>query len=306
MVTTVTLQVFSGRPNPHVVLSSEAEEELTKRLRRLSKVVRQRVQDRRPFGIGVLRATRSNRSQMLCDGALVELTAYPFSYADSEKIYDLLLGAFPDSVVPRALKRRMKALAGSTPLAFTTKGSYKRCKPNPAVDARPFDLNWGTVGYNHQPCNNCYDYANDQITDTFSQPGYGSGQIFTAHTAAAIGDAAVRDGLVRVPNLTDPLKKPGSGWYVALLLGSVPGTGPKREFDYHWLRQNKEGCWSHKLGSGSVWNTDSTGKPIYDPLSATYNWGGVVYNKFGGFFRTNSTVTIKGVGLTSWCYDWGW
>lgn len=304
MVTTVTLQVFSGRANPWVQLSAEAEAELTRRLRRLKNVVRQRVQDTRPFGIGVLRANRSDRSQLLCDGALVELAAYPFSYADSEQIYGLLLEAFPEPLVSHALKRRMKRLARST-LLLPAKRRYKPCAPNPAVDARPFNLNWGTVGFNHQPCNNCYDYANDRLTDTYSQPGYGSGQLFTAHTAAAIGDAAVRDGLVRVPNLSDPLKKPGSGWYVALFLGSVPTASGKRELDYHWLRQNREGCWSHKLGPGSICNTDSNGVPIYDPLSAVYNWGGINYNKFGGFFRTTAAATIKGFE-PAWCQDWGW
>lgn len=305
MATTVTLSIFSGRKNPQTQLSGEAERELLGRVRRLRGGSPQRVKDVRPFGMGVFRVTREDKAQFLCGGGLIEFGLYPFSYPDNEGIERFLIDVFPDTVVSNALKRKLKAYIKERHRPPSALKRYKRCKPNPAIDARPFDPNWGTVGFNHLPCNNCYDYANDQVTDTYSQPGYGGGQVFADHTPAAITAAAIRDGLASVPNLSDPLKKPGSGWYVALLLGSVPTASGKREADYHWLRQNKNGCWSHKIGGDSVWNTDSNFKPIYDPQAAAYDWGLIHYNKFGGYFRTNDKVIIQGYG-PKWCHDWGW
>jgi hypothetical protein len=104
--------------------------------------------------------------------------------------------------------------------------------------------------------NNCYNYANNNPTDTFAQPGRGSGQIFTQLTCDNVGDAAVRDGLRRHPNFTDDLAA-GEGWYVALAIW--PNT------DYHWWRQDRNGCWSHKPGETPVVNVGADGNPIHDP-----------------------------------------
>lgn len=318
MPTIVSLSLFSGRPNPRIELSPAAAEELRNRIRRLRGGRRERVWDARPFGIGILRVTREDRTQLLCGAGLIELALYPYSYPDTEGIEAFLIEQFPDSAVPAMFKRKLKAQIATRAVSPKMK-RYKPCKGNAAVDAQPFDPFWGTLGYNHWPCNNCYDYANNQITDTYSQPGYGSGQVFTAYSAwgvqalslASVRDsikaAAIRDGLVSVTTLTDPLKKPGSGWYVALLLGSAPIGGGKREWDYHWIKQDKSGCWSHKLGSGAVWNTDSNFAPIYDPQTAVFNFGGVfVYDKFAGYFRTTAKAMIKGFDPTTNCYDWGW
>lgn len=49
-------------------------------------------------------------------------------------------------------------------------------------------------------CNNCYNYATMTRTDTFAQPGTGSGHRFAELTGQAVKEAAERDGLqVYVP-----------------------------------------------------------------------------------------------------------
>ena len=48
--------------------------------------------------------------------------------------------------------------------------------------------------------NNCYNYANDKVTNTFAQPGKGSGREWAAITNDEIREAARRDGLVLVDN----------------------------------------------------------------------------------------------------------
>ena len=110
--------------------------------------------------------------------------------------------------------------------------------------------------------NNCYAYANNQITNTFPQPGRGTGRMYTVFGctgAGAVEPAAVSDGLAPCPNFGVPLA-PGRGWYVALVIW--PGK------DYHWYRQDKAGCWSHKPGNTPVRNVDNSGRAISDPRTA--------------------------------------
>ena len=49
---------------------------------------------------------------------------------------------------------------------------------------------------NRRRTNNCYNYANTLITNTFAQPGKGSGQQYRRITAEEVRDAAKRDGMI--------------------------------------------------------------------------------------------------------------
>lgn len=49
-----------------------------------------------------------------------------------------------------------------------------------------------------RPRNNCYNYANDKATNTFAQPGRGSGLIYGGITDEEIKEASRRDGLVKM------------------------------------------------------------------------------------------------------------
>lgn len=42
--------------------------------------------------------------------------------------------------------------------------------------------------------------------------------------------------------------------------------------DYHFLRQDSNGYWSHKPGARKVTNLDASSKRIYDPALANYNY----------------------------------
>lgn len=59
--------------------------------------------------------------------------------------------------------------------------------------------------------NNCYNYGNDKATNTYAQPGRGSGKIYGAKTKKEIKQASKRDGLVEV--------QPGAG-------GAIPTIPP--------------------------------------------------------------------------------
>ncbi len=68
----------------------------------------------------------------------------------------------------------------------------------------------------HQTENNCYNYANDVATDTFAQPGRGSGQKWSFDTCADINASATRDGLVWA-GMDLPSQPPATGHHVVRL-----------------------------------------------------------------------------------------
>lgn len=141
---------------------------------------------------------------------------------------------------------------------------------NPAI--------WNTPSA--QPRNNCYNYANDQMTNTFAQPGRASGQQATTMSCAAVEPAAQADGLMPAANFSNALAA-GNGWYVALVIW------PNN--DYHWYRQDKAGCWSHKPGQTPARNVDNSGKAISDPKTCDRG----PYSAFCTYMVTKRTVHIR-------------
>jgi len=137
--------------------------------------------------------------------------------------------------------------------------------------------------WNQQPrqrTNNCYNYANDQATNTFAQPGLATGRPITALSCPGVQPSATSDGLRACPNFGGTLG-PGHGWYVALVIW--PGQ------DYHWYRQDRVGCWSHKPGRTPARNTDDSGRAISDPR--TCNRGH--YTVFCTYMITTRRVHIR-------------
>ena len=131
-----------------------------------------------------------------------------------------------------------------------------------------------------QPFNNCYNYANDVITNTFAQPGRAHGTPITALACPNAQASAVADLLTPAFNFTNPLSV-GQGWYVALVVW--PGV------DYHWYRQDIGGCWSHKPGQTAARNTDNSGNAISDPQTCDRG----PYTNFCTYMVTRRGVVIS-------------
>ena len=70
---------------------------------------------------------------------------------------------------------------------------------------------------------------------------------------------------------------------VALVFDKTPSN-----MDFHWYRQNKDGTWSHKPGSGVVENWDFSGNPIYNPKYCDRRGQGYNYSDFAGFYYVSS------------------
>jgi hypothetical protein len=130
--------------------------------------------------------------------------------------------------------------------------------------------------------NNCYNYGNDIATNTFAQPGRGSGHKWSSNTCDDIRASATRDGLVWA-GTSLPKQQPTKGHYVALLIW--PDT------NFHWIRFDSvpAGYWSHKPGQTPARNVDNNGQRITDPSKSDFS----PWSQFCGYMTTvpsNSTI----------------
>ena len=69
--------------------------------------------------------------------------------------------------------------------------------------------------------NNCYNYANQKITNSFAQPGYASGHAITDITPAEAIKACESDGLVKMdvdPSAPVPEAPPQPNCLIALMV----------------------------------------------------------------------------------------
>jgi hypothetical protein len=117
---------------------------------------------------------------------------------------------------------------------------------------------WWNDGGQRQWNNNCYNYATNYRSDTFAQPGQASGAIYSALTCAAVHPAAVNDDLIDQPGANN--KCPKEGHLVALVIAP--------NIDFHWYRKGRNGRWTHKPGGTPVTNLDNSGVTIPDPRTA--------------------------------------
>ena len=127
--------------------------------------------------------------------------------------------------------------------------------------------------------NNCYNYASNKRTDTFAQPGLGSGRKYGAFSCAEVSAAALRDGCRRRYNCFPDSERPR--YLVALVV--APGS------DYHWYRYQSGGFWGHKPGSTAARNTDNAGRLITNPETCSRG----PYTQFCGYFYTCRTQRIR-------------
>lgn len=128
-----------------------------------------------------------------------------------------------------------------------------------------------------QPKNNCYNYAMNNRTDTFAQPGRYSGHPTSVMACAQVGAAANWDGCTAVCN--------GSNKNVALVVW--PGV------DYHWYRRHSEGFWGHKPGQTAARNTDNAGQLINGTTRTPANCDRGPYTNFCGYRFSPTGMKVK-------------
>lgn len=135
----------------------------------------------------------------------------------------------------------------------------------------------------HMELNNCYNYANNEITDTMAQPGRATGCSFsqTRPTGSAIRNSSVCDGLKTVVAKPDSLPAHDLN-LVTLVFWPPEMLAGELMFDFHWYRLDNTGLFSHKPGKTAATNVDNSGRLIKDPRKADRG----PYTDFVGFLET--------------------
>lgn len=132
--------------------------------------------------------------------------------------------------------------------------------------------------------NNCYNYGRNWKTNTFAQPGRFTGQTARAMTCAEVSAAAMRDGLVPRCQCLPESEYPRR--LMALVI--APGV------DYHWYRKQENGFWGHKPGPTKARNYDNSNVLVTDPRTADRGAGtSLNYTDFCGFFYAGKSVMIS-------------
>jgi hypothetical protein len=285
----LTIDLFSGRPNPSLVLSDADTRNLMKKVSFGS--FRKMTEDSEPFpamlgyrGIIIEEFGRRTKTDLpriqftpgyayTHDGiaksdALPAVESIVFDHLNSFegirgiKSFKGKLKKHMDDFhqkCPKWRKNHRKWYPGLL-RDFYRPIKYKTCycSPVPDVDAWNSDPN---IQWN----NNCYNYGTNYRTDTYAQPGYASGgeendlsacSVPAGHISARMG--AETDGLIALPSNNNTC--PAVGHLVALVISP--------NWDYHWYRKGRNGKWSHKMGGSPATILDSSGNSITDPRTA--------------------------------------
>lgn len=126
----------------------------------------------------------------------------------TEPLQNLLLETMPEKLMKEDFKNRVSSEIKSGKAQPQVPTATKRKRYAPLFEMLP----WSNAFTRRN--NNCYNYANIVVTNTFAQPGRGSGAIFTAMAALQVQTASVNDGLVAIdpqPANTAPVPNRPSG-----------------------------------------------------------------------------------------------
>lgn len=277
MSVVVTLDMYSGRPNPSWEIPDSEAKKLKKMLGKKRKITG--TSSPGSAGLlgyrGLLLSTADDTSfpkiMRAFDGILEVASLDTPNYVDQDsEIEHFLL-----STAGKALSDDERKFISQEIQKNVAGGMANSLKNFEVMAIPPYDPgkwnNDSTVRLN----NNCYNYANDTITNTFAQPGRGTGTEGPyPYVCSSTSSAAIRDGLAAIAS---PDISPASGHVCALVVSTTPGFS-----DYHWYRRDSNGMWSHKPGKSAARNTDNAGQTISDPRSCDRG----PYNNFCGFFNT--------------------
>lgn len=115
-------------------------------------------------------------------------------------------------------------------------------------------------------------------------------------TCATLKQAVLADGGKEVTRATALGGQPVSGHYIAMLMRPQSSCNFARcSPDFHFLRKDANGLWSHKAGEAPATNRDAQGALIRDPQAAALP---NQYTQFCGYFHvTPSTMRIGTVPM---------
>jgi len=255
----VTLDIFSGLPNPSWTLSTDDANKLVSRVAGMALPAADAGADVLGFR-GYVISTSSDDDDAaakaglpetfrIAAGALGSITPPPglestmLAGVEAEDASQWLLTTAGNKVDDDLLNFVKQAISGggqptgeAVAEAVAAACVIQNTPYNPAF--------WNTPSV--QPHNNCYNYAMNYRSNTFAQPGRISGHPNSVMQCANVATAANWDGCTAT--CSGPNKR------VALVIW--PGR------DYHWYRFHSNGFWGHKPGGTAARNTDNRGRVI--------------------------------------------
>lgn len=305
----VTIDIFSGRPNPTAILEGkEAKAMLDKMSLGAAFKKTSARQLPEPYNLGyrgvIVEPLDSNSAKAVpasvrvTPGRAYSAAAMSAAAADNfeQAIFDklnkfknvgnkrefqrVLEASIGEFRIHREAIKNMAAAWSSVDVAVPLAAGACDCAP----DA---DLAWWNDNGTRQFNNNCYNYSTNYRTDTFAQPGKAAGKQYTSLSGCAVAvgkisakTGAIADGLTDNPTANNTC--PPKGHLVALVI--APNA------DFHWYRKGNNGLWSHKPGATAATTLDNSGKPITDPRTA--NRG--IYTQFCTFMTVlHGHIKIK-------------
>ena len=281
MSVTVTMHVYSGRPDPSWELTKAQADELADKIARIDKTTLMKPPGMvgglgyRGFSINSVREPDFDPEIYLHSG-IVDLDRF----AENRIMDDSGLEKWLMETGGRNVEDDLKTYVnGELTTNFRTTPVPLGGAQMFAAGPPPFNPGKWNNDSNIRRRNNCYNYANDKITNTFAQPGRGSGQILSALTCSNVGAASERDGQISVSSASST---PAQGQFIALVIW--PGR------DYHWYRLDNNAKWSHKPGQTAAKNTDHSGNLITSPETCDRG----PYSQFCGYYHcipANTTIS---------------
>jgi len=267
----ITLDLFSGRPNPTIRISDRQAAALAERLSPAEPLPRAQAKSGPPplLGYRGLILQQSGRAikglprqARIVGGSIFGEGGRGMAHfiTDPEVEFELIKhSGFIRQLRTRALSaNQLKRLALKR---AKLKWPGKLIFPKRAVCpcAPIYEPAWWNDGGPRQSGNNCYNYGTNYRTDTFAQPGKANNAMYTLPIAGGpVKAGAIADALIDAPLANN--KCPRSGHLVALVIW--PGV------DFHWYRKGTNGRWTHKPGGTQATNLDNSGAIITDPRTA--------------------------------------
>lgn len=304
----VTIDVFSGRPNPTAILEGkEAKAMLDKMSVSSSFKKTSAKQLPEPFNLGyrgIIVEQMDNASKALPVSVRVTpervYAASAMSAAAKDNVFEELVYNKLNKFKGVGSKAEFRKILEASVADFRVHRSIIKGMAASSVDDVPSaaaatpcdcapdaDLAWWNDNGTRQFNNNCYNYATNYRTDTFAQPGKAAGQQYTSLSGCAVagGKISAKAGAMAdalIDNLAANNNCPPKGHLVALVI--APNA------DFHWYRKGNNGLWTHKPGSTAATNLDNSGNKITDPRTA--NRG--IYTQFCTFMTVlHGHIKIK-------------
>jgi hypothetical protein len=296
MALRITIDLFSGRPNPSVVVTGMDERELLDRLgtfdRRSARAPRAAAAPSAKLGYRglivepVAAAGESGARTGRKSPRVVRTAAAPAALRVAQGVVQhegRAIAARDPGVEAFVVSPTGPFRTAGFPARFFEHLASEVTRPARDVQLRAaaradagagacacaplFEPQWWNDSGSRQLNNNCYNYATNYRTDTYAQPGRANGAMYAAMTAADVSAAAIADALIATPAKN---RCPRKGHLVAMFT---------YEWDYHWYRKQRSGNWTHKPGTDPVTELDNANAPITDPRTADRG----PYTQFGGF-----------------------